>query len=80
MAIKVIREKLLAEIGSGRGRSVRIRLVEYDGVPGGPRLDIRQFYVDERGQSLPTAKGCGLRADALPQLRAALEEFEAKAP
>jgi hypothetical protein len=77
--VNVKREKLLAEIASGRGRSIRIRLVEYENVPGGPRLDIRQFYVDEAGQSLPSSKGCGLRAESLPQLRQALDEFEQEA-
>lgn len=75
--VTVKREKLLAEVSTGRGRSVRIRLVEYD--KGGVRFDIRQYFVDGGGTTVPTSKGCGLKPEHLPELRKALDAFESEA-
>jgi hypothetical protein len=76
MAVTVVREKLLAEFGSGRGRSVQARLVEYAGI--GVRFDIRQFFVDDHGQTLPTSKGCGIKPEHIAELRKALDAFESE--
>jgi hypothetical protein len=73
-AVRVIREALLAEVPTGRGRSVRFRLVEYD--KGGVRFDVRQYFIDDAGQTLPTSKGCGLKPEHLAELRKALDAFE----
>lgn len=75
--VTVKREKLLAEIASGRGRSVRLRLVEYD--RGGVRFDVRQYFVDDAGQAVPTSKGCGIKPVDIAELRRALDEFEREA-
>lgn len=75
--IRIKRERLLAEFASGRGRSVRIRLVEYD--RGGVRLDVRNFYADEAGQTLPTSKGASVKAEDIDKLKRAIAEFEREA-
>lgn len=77
MAVTVKREKLLGEVGTGRGRSVKFRLVEYD--RGGVRLDVRSWFIDDGGQSIPTSKGVGIRPEHLDDLKRAITEFERQA-
>jgi hypothetical protein len=76
-AVVVKREVLLGELAAGRGRSVRLRLVEYE--KGGVRFDVRQFYVDEAGQSLPTSKGASIKVEDIDKLKSAIAEFEREA-
>lgn len=77
MAIKVIRETDVAVFPGSRGQSVRVRLVEYQGV--GVRLDLRRFFVSEAGELLPTSKGVALKPEWVSELRAALDVFERRA-
>lgn len=77
MTVRVLSEKTLATFAGSRGQSVKVRIVEYEGV--GVRLDVRRFYVDDHGQDLPTQKGVALRAEWLPQLLEALDVFEREA-
>jgi hypothetical protein len=70
-------ERLLGEVPTSRGQSVRFRSVEY--ARGGKRFDIRGWYVDDAGQSLPTSKGVGIRPEHLDELKRAIAEFEREA-
>ena len=73
-APKVLIEETLAEFGGGRRQSTKLRLVTYETL--GARLDLRKFFLDEHGTSIPTVKGITIRSEWAPQLRTALDRLE----
>jgi hypothetical protein len=73
-APKILTEELLAEFGGGRGQSTKLRLVVYDKL--GARLDLRKFFIDDHGTSVPTSKGVTIRGEWAADIRKALERLE----
>lgn len=77
MAIKV--KKVLAEIGAGNGRTIKLQVVENE--KGDKFLDLRQWEDNER-YSGPTKKGVWLDAKVISEIRdsdylgGALEEIQ----
>lgn len=64
-------DQTLGIIKKGASAQVRISSGEYR---GSPRIDIRDWYLDEDGEPKPTRKGVSIRPEDVPAVITALQK------